>query len=147
MDKEVKTFDNDIVKSRVEINLKITSAMKKKERMVKKLKARLGIEDNKEDNDEEEVEEQGLVALNQGLGEDNDEEGAEKEKTEEVEKAPKVEKKRKAKIEPTTRPQQKGVKQNLAKLSAPTRVATREATLKAKEQAKEKAKEAKQGGS
>ena len=40
MDKEEKHFGTyDIVKSRVEIDLKIASSMKKKEKMVKKLKA------------------------------------------------------------------------------------------------------------
>ena len=78
MDKEAKPFGTyDIVKSRVDIDLKTTLAMKKKEKMVKKLKARLGVEDDMEDDDEEEAKEQGPLAITQGLDEDKDEEGAE----------------------------------------------------------------------
>ena len=58
MDKEAKPFGTyDIVKSRVEIDLKTTSVMKKKEKMVKKLKARLGVEDDEDVDDEEEAKE------------------------------------------------------------------------------------------
>ena len=54
MDKEEKPFGTyDNVKSRVEINLRTTLAMKKKEKMVKKLKERLGVEDDEEDDEEE----------------------------------------------------------------------------------------------
>ena len=71
MDKEEKPSGTyDIVKSRVEIDLKTTSTMKKKEKMVKKLKARLGVDDDEEDDEEEEVEEQVPLAITQGLGED-----------------------------------------------------------------------------
>ena len=59
--------------------------MKKKDKMVKKLKARLGVEDDEEDDDEEEAKEQGPLAITQGLGEDKDEEGVELEKIEEAE--------------------------------------------------------------
>ena len=53
MDMEAKPFGtHDIVKSRVETHLKTTSVMKKKEKMVKKLKERLGVQDDEEDNDE-----------------------------------------------------------------------------------------------
>ena len=77
MDKEEKPFGTyDIVKSKVEIDLKTTSAMKKKEKMVKKVKARIGVEDDEEDDEEKEVEEQGPLAITQGLGEDKYEEGA-----------------------------------------------------------------------
>ena len=52
MDKEEKPFGTyDIVKSRVEIDLKTTAAMKKKEKMVKKLKERRGVEDDEEDDE------------------------------------------------------------------------------------------------
>ena len=54
----------DVVKSKVEIDLKMASTLKKKDRMVKKLKAKLG-EDV--DEEEEEVEGQGPLALTQGL--------------------------------------------------------------------------------
>ena len=111
IDKEEKPFGTyDIVKSRVEIDLKTTSAMKKKDKMVKKLKARLGVEDDENDDDEEEVEEQGPLAITQGLGEDKDEEGAKLEKVEEAKQAPKAKKKRKAKTEPIARPPKKGFK-------------------------------------
>ena len=81
MDKEAKPFGTyDIIKSRVEIDLKIASTMKKKEKMVKKLKARLRLDDDEEDDEEEEVEEQGSLAITQGplairkgLGEDKEE--------------------------------------------------------------------------
>ena len=49
--------------------------MKKKDKMVKKLKAKLGVGDEDEDDEEEEVEEQGPLAITQGLGEDKEEEG------------------------------------------------------------------------
>ena len=64
--------------------------MKKKEKMVKKLKTRLGVEDDEDDDDEEEAEEKGPLAITQGLDEDKDEEGAKQEKIEEVEQAPKA---------------------------------------------------------
>ena len=64
MEKEAKTFGTyDIVKSRVEIDLKIASTMKKKDKMVKKLKARLGMGDEDGDDEEEEVGEQGPLAI------------------------------------------------------------------------------------
>ena len=67
MDEEAKSFRTyDIVNSRVEIDLKTTSAMKKKEKMVKKLKARLGVDDDEEDDEEEEVEEKGPLAITKG---------------------------------------------------------------------------------
>ena len=65
--------------------------------MVKKLKAKLGVGDEAEDDEEEEVEEQGPLAIIQGLGEDKKEEGAKAEEKEEVEQAPKDYRKRKAK--------------------------------------------------
>ena len=58
MDKEDKPFGiYEIVKSRVEIDLKMASTLKKKDKMVKKLKAKLGAGDEDEDAEEEEVEE------------------------------------------------------------------------------------------
>ena len=81
MDKEAKPFGTyDIIKSRVEIDLKTALAMKKKEKLVKKLKARLGMEDDEEDDEEEEAKEQGPLAITQGPGEEKDEEGAKQEK-------------------------------------------------------------------
>ena len=56
MDKEEKPFGTyDIVKSKVEIDLKTSSTIKKKEKMIKNLKARLGVEDDEEDDDEEDA--------------------------------------------------------------------------------------------
>ena len=53
VDKNAKIFGNyDMLKSKVEIELKTTSTLKKKDRLVKKLKAKFG-----EDADEEEEEE------------------------------------------------------------------------------------------
>ena len=45
--------------------------------MVKKLKERLGVKDDEDDDDEEEAQEQGPLAITQGLGEDEDKEGVE----------------------------------------------------------------------
>ena len=81
--------------------------MKKKDKMLKKLKERLGVEDDEEDDDEDEAEEQVPLAITQGLGEDKDEEGAKPEKIVEAKQAPKAKKKRKAKIEPIARPPKK----------------------------------------
>ena len=55
----------------------MASTLKKKDKMVKKLKAKFGEGDEEEDDEEEEVEEQGPLAITQGLGEDK-EEGAKK---------------------------------------------------------------------
>ena len=58
-DKEVKYFGTyDIVKSRVSTDLKIASSMRKKDKIVKKLKAQLGVGD-----DEDKVEEEGPLAI------------------------------------------------------------------------------------
>ena len=52
-DKEAKHFGTyDIVKSRVSTNLKIASSMRKKDKIIKKLKAQLGVDDDEEDVDE-----------------------------------------------------------------------------------------------
>ena len=48
----------DIVKSRVEIDLKMASTLKKKDKMVKKLKAKF-VEGDEEEDDEDEEEEEG----------------------------------------------------------------------------------------
>ena len=97
-DKEEKHFGTyDIVKSRVDTDLKIASSMRKKDKIIKKLKTQLGVDDDEEDN-EEDVEEQAPLAITQGLGED--EEGVKQEKDKEAEEAPPAEKKRKAKAPP-----------------------------------------------
>ena len=59
----------DILKSRVSKNLKIASSMRKKDKIIKKLKTQLGVGDDEEDV-EEEAEEEGPLAIKQGLGED-----------------------------------------------------------------------------
>ena len=76
MEKEAKPFGKyDIVKSRVEIDVKIASTLKKKDKIVKKLKAKFGEGDEEEDDEEEEEEEgQGPLEITQGLGKDKEEE-------------------------------------------------------------------------
>ena len=67
-DKEEKHFGTyDIVKSRVDTKLKIASLMRKKDKIIKKLKTQLGVDDDEEDN-EEDAKEQGPLAIIQGLG-------------------------------------------------------------------------------
>ena len=69
MDKEAKTFGTyDIVKSRVEIDLKMASTIKRKDKMVKKIKEKFG-----EGDEEEEEDGQGPLAISQGLCEDTEE--------------------------------------------------------------------------
>ena len=58
----------DIVKSRVNTDRKIDSSMKKKNKIIKKLKSQLGI--NYGEKNVEEVEEEGPLAITQGIGED-----------------------------------------------------------------------------
>ena len=65
--------------------------MKKKDKMVKKMKEKLGVDD--EEDDEEDAKDQGPMAITQGLGEDVEEEGVGQEKDKEVKQAPLVEKK------------------------------------------------------
>lgn len=97
----------DVVRSKVDMELKITSVLKKKDCLVKKLKARFveGTKKSKEDNEEEDEEEreqdQGPLALMQGMGEDAEKvEGVkEEEKAKEVPMKPKP-KKRKAQKQP-----------------------------------------------
>ena len=107
-DKEAKKFGTyDIVKSRVDTDLKIASSMRKKEKIIKKLKTQLGVDDDEEDN-EEDAKEQGSLAITQGLGEDED--SAKQEKDEEAKQAPIPKNKRKAKAPPKARPQKKFTK-------------------------------------
>ena len=62
IDKEEKHFGTyGIVKSRVDIDLKIASSLRKKDKILKKLKAQLGVDD--EENNEEDVKEQGPFAI------------------------------------------------------------------------------------
>ena len=98
IDKEAKHFGTyDIVKARVDTDMKITSSLRKKDKIVKKLKAQHGVND--EEDNEEDAEEQGPLAITQGLSEDT-KEGDKQEKDEEAKQAPPVEKKRKSKAPP-----------------------------------------------
>ena len=72
-DKSAKPFGTyDVVRSKVEMELKTTLVLKKKDKMVKKLKARFGegtIEGEEEDEEEQEVEkDQGTLSLKKGMG-------------------------------------------------------------------------------
>ena len=83
---------HDIVKSRENTDLKIALSMKKKDKIMKKLKSQLGIKDD--EGNEEEAEEEGPLAITQGIGED----------AEVAEHAPIKEKKRKTTTPPKPRP-------------------------------------------
>ena len=105
IDKSVKIFGNyDVMKSKVEMELKIVSTLKKKDKLVRKLKAKFGEgagdeeeEDDEEEEEEEELQAQEPLALTQGMGEEIEkEEGAKEEKIKEV-PIPIDPKKRKAK--------------------------------------------------
>ena len=62
-DKDAKLFGTyDIVKTRVNTNLKIASSMRKKDKIIKKLKTQFGVDDEEEDN-EEEAKEEGPLAI------------------------------------------------------------------------------------
>ena len=70
-DKDVSYFGTyEIVKSRVNTDLKIASSMRKKDKIIKKLKSQLGVGDDEEDV--EEAKEEGPLAITQGLGEDKE---------------------------------------------------------------------------
>ena len=89
IDKATKNFGtSNVVKLKVVIDLKKASAVKRKDKIVKKLKKKFGedlgeegtieeaeeISDNEEGDDKDEDElEQGPLQLTQGLGEDKDE--------------------------------------------------------------------------
>ena len=63
IDKEEKHFGMyDILKSRVDIDLKIASSMRKKDKIIKKLKTQLGVGDDEEDI-QEDAEEEGPLAI------------------------------------------------------------------------------------
>ena len=107
VDKTANFFGNyEMVKSKITMELKIASAIKKKDRIVKKLKAKFGEgaeeeeEEEEEDEEEEETQTQDSLALTQGMGEDEEEEEIEGAKGEEAEEAstPPEPNKRKAKV-------------------------------------------------
>ena len=142
VDKIAKIFGTyDVMMSKIEMELKTASTLKKKDKLVRKLKKRFGesvdVEEEEEEEDDEEEEQQPL-ALTQGLGEDEEEkEGVE---GEEVKKAPTQAepKKRKAKTQPAVKTK-KVAKLTPAKPTTPaTRATTRASTLKAKEKVKQK---------
>ena len=89
-------------KSKIKIDIKIASILRKKNKLVKKLKERFGRdeeeEEEKEEDDDDEEEEQGQApwGLTQDLGEDQAEEGEDVEEKE-VEKASKDTKAKKRK--------------------------------------------------
>ena len=72
IDKSAKPFDTyDVFRSKVDMELKTTLVLKKKDKLVKKLKARFAegtIEDEEDDDEEEEAEQdEGPLALTQGM--------------------------------------------------------------------------------
>ena len=85
IDKTTKNFGNyDVVKSKVEMELKIFSTLKKKDKIVRKVKAKFGEGvgdegDDEEDEEEEEEKGQEPLALTQGMGEDVEEQATEEE--------------------------------------------------------------------
>ena len=126
IDKEKKHFETyDVVKSRVVTDLKMTTAVKKKDKLIKKMKTRFGVEvvgrteeeevDEEEDDSENEEDEpkKEPLQLTQGLGEDK-EEGAKEEEAKEAPIRTKVTK-RKAKAQPAPQPKANKVTKPLAK--------------------------------
>ena len=68
IDKSAPHFGTyNVVKSKVDMEMKTSSTLKKKEKLVKKLKAKLG--EGKAEGDEEE-ESEGPLEITQGMGED-----------------------------------------------------------------------------
>ena len=67
------------------MELKTPSVLKKKDKLVKKLKAKFGegTIEGEEDIEEEEEEDQGPLSLTQGMGKDIEEEGAREEQAKE----------------------------------------------------------------
>lgn len=95
VDKTAEIFGNyEMVKSKTTMELKTTSVIKKKDRLVKKLKDKFdeGVEqeeeEEEEDEEEEETQAQEPLALTQGMGEDQEEEENEGVEGEEDEEAP-----------------------------------------------------------
>lgn len=132
IDKSAPHFGTyDVIRPKVDMELKTSSTLKKKDKMVKKLKAKLG--EGKAEGDEVEEESEGPLEITQGMGED-----AEQEESDE-EEAPKAEpKKRKEKKQPTAQPRIKkpATKPTLAKPT--TRADTSKSAQEEKEPEKEK---------
>ena len=136
VDKNAKAFGTyDTVKSRVVIELKTTTSVKKKDKLVKKIKKKFGVGEGSAEEEEEAEEEEGNkpLGLTQGLGEDK-EESAKEEEAKEAQVKTKATK-RKATTPPTPHPKAKK-----AAVPAPKRPTTRATTQKAKEEAKRKKK-------
>ena len=88
IDKSVKPFGTyDVVKSNVEMKLKIASVIKRKDKLVRKIKKKFGegiegvVKEEEEDDSEEDEQGQGPLQITQGVGEDEEEK-------EEAEEAP-----------------------------------------------------------
>ena len=64
----------DLVRSKVDMEMKTTSTLKKKENLVKNLKEKLGEGTAEAEEEEEEEEGQETLALTQGMGEDTEQE-------------------------------------------------------------------------
>ena len=70
IDKSTKLFGNyDVMKSKVEMELKTSSILKKNDKLVRKLKTKFG-EGVGEEEEEEQEQAQESLALTQGIGED-----------------------------------------------------------------------------
>ena len=80
------------MKSKIEMEFKTTSTLKKKDRLVKNLKEKFGKganeEEEEEDEEDEEEQTQEPLALTQSMGEDKEEEKIEVSKGEEAKEAP-----------------------------------------------------------
>lgn len=147
IDKSAKPFDTyDVVISKVNMDLKTTSILKKKDKIMKKLKAKFGEgvgndDDSEEEEEEEEEKCQEPLTLTQVIGEDEEEEGAEEEQFQEA--PTKLDpKKRKASTQLVAQTKHKKVtKPSPTKPIAPaTRATMRAINKKSKEQVKEKKK-------
>ena len=138
VDKNANTFGTYVtIKSRVVTELKTTTIVKKKDKLMRKIKKKFGVEEGKieEAEEEEDIEEEGdeLQGLTQGLGEDK-EESFEEEEVEEAQVKTKATK-RKATTPPTPHPKAKK-----AAIPAPKRPTTRAVAQKAQEEAENKKK-------
>lgn len=115
MDKTAQAFGTyDVVKSKVVTNLKTTIVVKKKEKMVKKIKKKFGVEETSAATEDEKI-----------SNDEGDEENDESEKEEEIKEEPTKGKVniRKAKKPPSPQPKLK----KMAKL-APKKLVTRATT-------------------
>lgn len=149
VDKTAKPFGIfDVVKSKIATELKTSTVIKKKDKLVRKLKKKFGegigttTEEEDEDDDDEDDEGEEPLELTQGLGEDKDE-GAEEEESKEA--PTQVEpKKRKTKAQPESK---KVAKPTQVKTQSPTtRETTRASTQRTKKIPSEKEEVTKETG-